>query len=183
MLESLATDKDVQDVIILYHEFFHNPQNTASDVPILERHQPPKNPFGIPVDGADTGAEYEAKMSSEELGLSLGFIDEVPLLFNLFRHKDGLTSWTTPEAFTIQGKKLPSHLERLNLHWHQLAGVHAIVRMCFTPTPEPNHCAGVLVADEVGLGKTYQSATVIAFLADTFIRQSEDLEIPPLLGQ
>jgi SNF2 family DNA or RNA helicase len=185
MLQSLATDKDVEDVITLFHEFFDsNPQDTPTDVPILQRHQPPANPFGLPVDGADTGAEFEAKMSTTALGLSLGFIDDIPILFNVYRHKDGITSWQAADAFKVaEGQELPKHLERLQLHWHQLAGVHAIIRMCFTPKPDENHCAGVLVADEVGLGKTYQSATVIAFLAAGFLRQSERLEMPPLLSE
>lgn len=185
MLKALATEKNVQDVVLLYREHFDNPQNTAEDVPILQRHQPHKNPYSTPVDGADTGAEHEAKMTRIQLGSSLGFLTRRPLLFNVCRHKAGLTTWMSPDAFALTGeeKELPSHLESLRLHWHQLSGVHAIIRMIFTPEPERDHCTGVLVADEVGLGKTYQSATVIAFLADTYNRQRGGYAPPPLLGR
>lgn len=182
MLMSLATEKAVQDVILLYHEHFDNPSNVADDVPILEPQQALENPFGAPVDSADMGVEYEAKMTPAQLGANLGFINGLPLLFNRLRRTDGLTTWTSPEVFRYKGKA-PAEIENLELHWHQLAGVHAIIRMCFGEKPSSGHCIGVLVADEVGLGKTYQSATVIAFLADSVLRQKEGLNVPPLLSE
>ncbi|KAF8951749.1 P-loop containing nucleoside triphosphate hydrolase protein, partial [Flammula alnicola] len=180
MLRSLASEQAVQDIILLYREFFDNPLNAADDVPLVDRQKPIQIPFGDSVDGADTGAEYEAKIPPKALATNLGFVDRIPLLFNMHRRTDGLTPWSNPEAFQFQ-RDPPAELENLELHWHQLAGVHAIIRACFTPEPLDEHCAGVLVADEVGLGKTYQSATVIAFLADAVIRQVEELTVAPLL--
>ncbi|KAF8166505.1 hypothetical protein BJ912DRAFT_1067891 [Pholiota molesta] len=148
MLKSLATEKAVQDVILLYREHFDNPSNVADDMPILESPQTLKNLFGTPVDGADIGAEFEAQMSPDLLAASLGFIKRdgqpggLPLLFNESRRTDGLTAWSNPEAFKYKGDKAPIELEPLALHWHQLAGVHAIIRTCFTKTADPSIVQG-----------------------------------------
>lgn len=78
-------------------------------------------------------------------------------------------------------------MERLYLHWHQLCGVHAVVRINFTETPAPNRCCGVLIADDVGLGKTFQAAATIAFLSELYMRQmlrrSKSVPLPPIIGK
>ncbi|KAF9470636.1 hypothetical protein BDN70DRAFT_901952, partial [Pholiota conissans] len=183
MLKSLSTEEDVQDIISLYREHFDNPAISPDDIPLIDRDPIVKIPFGPPVEGADPGTEVEAKMSSKKLAISLGFLRRtpIPLLFNDIRHLDGLNYWTNAEAFVMEDRNhLPKSIVKLRLHWHQLAGVHAIIRACFTEEPDRDHCTGVLVADEVGLGKTYQAATVIAFLAEAAIRQ-DDLIVAPIL--
>jgi TATA-binding protein-associated factor len=77
-------------------------------------------------------------------------------------------------------------MEPLALHWHQLAGVHAIMRMNFTKNPvSSDHRCGMLIADEVGLGKTFQAATTIAFLSDLVmcqkLSQSQPVTFPPII--
>ena len=122
-------------------------------------------------------------MSPTQLAENLGLIDGVPLLFNNFRRVDGLNPWKSPEAFVENDENTPFLMD-LNLHWHQLVGVHAVIRKCFTKEPSPNFCTGVLISDEVGLGKTYQAATVIAFLADAALRQIATVQvIPPILRE
>ncbi|KAF9472810.1 hypothetical protein BDN70DRAFT_818120 [Pholiota conissans] len=183
MLRTLATEEAIQDVIALYHEFFNNPSNEIDDVPVIDR-QASKIPFGDLVDDADLGTEYEADKSRAELSSNLGFVQELPLLFNNYRHTAGVNRWVVPDIFTFDDPtNPPPEVRNLELHWHQLAGVHAILRACFTETPIPGHCTGMLIADEVGLGKTYQTATVIACLADAAIRKREHLRLPPLLGE
>lgn len=183
MLKALSTEAEVQDIISLYHERFDNPSNALDDAPLIDRDPVIRNPFGPAVEGADPGTEVEAKMSPAELSKSLGFVQGLPLLFNEIRHRDGLTMWTNPQAFMMEDRKNPpSSISRLRLQWLQLAGVHAIIRACFTAEPDRDHCTGMLVADEVGLGKTYQAATVIAFLAEAAIRQ-DNLKIAPILSK
>ncbi|KJA14356.1 hypothetical protein HYPSUDRAFT_208778 [Hypholoma sublateritium FD-334 SS-4] len=160
MLETLSTEEEVQDIISLYHERFDTPANAPDDVPLIDCDPIIQNPFGPPVEGADPGVEVEAKMSPAELSKNLGFVKGLPLLFNNIRHRDGLTMWTNPEAF--------------------LAGVHAIMRGCLTVEPNSDHCTGMLVADEVGLGKTYLAATAMAFLSEAAIQQ-DNLKIAPIL--
>lgn len=179
----LATDEDIDSVISLYHEYFDNPSNAIEDVPILET-TPLEISIGNESNAADVGADYEANKSPEQLATNLGFVENLPLLFNKYRHSAGLSCWTNPNVFnSVDPANLPSDIKRLQLHWHQLAGVHAILRACFTEQPLPDHCTGMLVADEVGLGKTYQSASVIACLADAVIRQTLSVKMAPLFGE
>lgn len=169
------------DIINLYLDFF---SNVSSDVgPIIDA---PRIfiPFGDPVDGADAGTEVEAKMSLDELAFNLGFKGGLPLLFNTHRHRGGSTPWAPepPNCFDLNGP-LHSDLDLIKLHWHQLAGVHAIIRKNFTSEPAKGRCTGILLADEVGLGKTFQAATVIAFMSDLVLRQSHNFPLPPMIGK
>jgi hypothetical protein len=172
-LSSLADEVDVTDVINLYHEFF----TTNQDMEAVLLEDQPLIKFGE-ADGADLGVESESGMSKDDLASNLGFLNGKLLLFNDYRHRAGLSSWTNPEAF-VDGS---TDLEPLNLFWHQLAGVHAIIRMNFHPTPSSTRVNGTLVADEVGLGKTFQAATVIVFLSDLVMRQSLGKNLPPIIS-
>ena len=68
-------------------------------------------------------------------------------------------------------------LEPLRLYWHQLLGVHVVVRMNFSPVLGSSRCNGALIADEVGLGKTFIASTVMVFLSDLFMRQDSNLPL------
>lgn len=178
-LSSLATDVDVTDVINLYHEFFTTNQEGEANTLIDEGQL--SITFGTAEKGADPGVEVESSMTRESLSSNLGFRDELPLLFNSIRHKGGLSPWTHAAAFGKSSGDDPD-LEPLSLFWHQLAGVHAIIRMNFHPAPDSSRCNGTLIADEVGLGKTFQAATVIVILADLVIRQTQKIPLPPLIS-
>ena len=183
MMKTLSSEEAVEDVIALYHERFNNPSNEPDDTPLIDRDPIIKDPFGPPVEGADPGTEIEASMTPAALSKNLGFVAGLPLLFNDIRHRDGLTMWSSEKSFVMEDRKHPpSHILRLKLNWHQLAGVHAIVRACFTAEPDRDHCTGMLIADEVGLGKTYLAATCIAFLSEAVIRQ-KNLKIAPILSE
>ncbi|KJA17089.1 hypothetical protein HYPSUDRAFT_206460 [Hypholoma sublateritium FD-334 SS-4] len=183
MIKSLATDDNVQAIMNMYREFFDNPETSGNDAPIIEYHQNVLGPLEQSANGGDTGVEYEARMSPTQLAENLGFIQGIPFSFNNHRRIDGLNPWTSPQAFVENEENIP-FLLNLDLHWHQLVGVHAIIRRCFSEKPSLNRCTGVLVSDEVGLGKTYQAATVVAFLADAAIRQIAIVQvIPPILRE
>jgi hypothetical protein len=66
-------------------------------------------------------------------------------------------------------------------HWHQLAGAHAIIRKVFASESNKDACTGMLIADDVGLGKTCLATLVIAFLADAVLCQRKKRPGPPLL--
>ncbi|KJA15384.1 hypothetical protein HYPSUDRAFT_207935 [Hypholoma sublateritium FD-334 SS-4] len=183
MIKSLATDDNVQAIMNMYREFFDNPQNSQNDNPVIEYHRNELGPLEQSLNGGDTGVEYEARMSPTQLAENLGFFQDIPLLFNNHRRMDGLNPWTSPAAFVENAQNIP-FLVNLDFHWHQLAGVHAVIRICFAEKPSPNLCTGVLISDEVGLGKTYQAATVIAFLADAAMRQKATVHVmPPILRE
>jgi hypothetical protein len=109
--------------------------------------------------------------------------DGLPLLFNRYRHRAGLSAWDVANAdlFKPAQAKANPQMDPIVLHAHQLAGVHAAMRMNFKPIPVSCTCHGCLVADEVGLGKTYQSCTCIAMLTDIVTRQEIGAPLPPII--
>lgn len=172
-LSSLAKQEDVTDVINLYHEFFTTNQDEEVNSIVFQDRPPIK--FGT-AKGADPGVESESTLSEDILAKNLGFTNGKPLLFNDSRHRAGLSLWTNPEAFENS-----TDVEPLKLFWHQLAGVHSIIRMNFHSTPSHTRVNGTLVADEVGLGKTFQAATVVVFLSNLVSLQDLNYPLPPII--
>jgi len=178
-LHSLATEEDVADVINLYIEFFTEDPSNTEEVALHSQNPNLGLTFGQPLDGADPGVEVESSMSPEVLSKNLGFVNGTPILFNSHRHRNGLNAWNTDEPPTAESNE---EMVPFSLRWHQIAGVHAIIRTNFTPEAEPGRCCGMLIADEVGLGKTFQAVTTIAFLSDLIIRAERNAPIPPIIG-
>lgn len=178
-LSSLATETDVTDVIGLYHEFFS--ANQDGEANSLANEDEVSIRFGTGEKGEDPGVEYESSMDPEALAFNLGFNNKLPLLFNSLRHKGGMSPWSDPSIFDSNTSD-QRDLEPLKLFWHQLAGIHAIIRMNFHSQPSPSSYNGTLIADEVGLGKTFQAITVLVFLADLVMRQDQKLPLPPIIS-
>lgn len=131
--------------------------------------------------------EVESQMSPNDLAFRLGYSkDSLPaVVFNRLRHRHGLTSWSTETCgrFILNDvNKADPDMLPLRLHSHQLAGVHSILRNTFTKDPTDEK-RGMLIADEVGLGKTFQSITTLATLSDIRFRQMGNRPLPPLIGQ
>jgi len=55
---------------------------------------------------------------------------------------------------------IPSHLSILKLHWYQVAGIHSILWSIFSTDQNHPQVSGILVGDEVELGKTAQTIGV-----------------------
>jgi TATA-binding protein-associated factor len=179
-LKKLATAEDVSNVLNLYHEYF-NQEDEEEDEPPISDVLPTQKLLND--SGGDLGMEVEASMSSVSLALSLGFKTGRPPLFNTFRDRSGITPWDDPSLFVIpESDPLPSNLSKLFPLWHQLAGGHSMVRSVFTPDKTALDTIGVLVADEVGLGKTAQSLLFIAFLNNAIWLRATDRKPPRLLS-
>ncbi|KAF8057085.1 P-loop containing nucleoside triphosphate hydrolase protein, partial [Lyophyllum atratum] len=173
MLKSLASEEDVADIISLYNDFFKN-RSLEDSVPIHEQQPTIDIGFAECKDGSpDPGVEVEYNMSPEALSRALGFVNGLPFLFNTHRHTGGLSSWDPADAHLFDASKVASNLEMeaITLHWHQLCGAHSMTRVNFTEKPAPGRCCGVLVADDVGLGKTFQQAVMIAVLTQLAMRR------------
>jgi len=179
-LQLLAKEQDIAEIFNLYNDFFVNSVDDGHvgeiiDVePVLDIH------FG---DNGDSGVEVEATMKYRQLTRDLGFKNELPILFNALRHTQGLNPWRQESQHLFKEtdpKKQDSCILPLSLHWHQVAGVHAIIRKLFSAQPTKD-VLGVLLADEVGLGKTFQIATVIAFLMELVQRQQQNAPLPPII--
>ncbi|KAF5344438.1 hypothetical protein D9756_011277, partial [Leucocoprinus leucothites] len=174
-LKSLATEEDVTELLHVYHEYFEAHAEDEEEQPIsdaLEENRSLNDCAG------DLGMEIEGKKSFVALCKALGFRTGIPVQFNNHRHRAGVSPWDDEKLFKIE----PAFLSRLSLHWHQLAGVHSIARSIFTEEKAINHTLGVLVGDEVGLGKTAQAITFIAFLNQLIFLQQQNATFPPILA-
>ncbi|KAM6490053.1 P-loop containing nucleoside triphosphate hydrolase protein [Amanita muscaria] len=121
------------------------------------------------------GMEKEAHLSPDALGKALSFVDRLPHQFNKHRHATGLNAWDQPRAFQINKGDQCTELTLLSLHWHQLAGIHSAARSFFVSDPVASP-RGLLIADEVGLGKTALSIAIMAFLNQ--VKTLQDRENP-----
>jgi SNF2-related domain len=170
----LSIDTSAEEIEDLFHEYdaFYG---LESDQPLeLTIHEPA--PFTIvdPNLGCDPGVDQEVGLLREELCELLAFADGVPFLFNNYRDADGRNGWH-PEFET-----LPT-LKRFSLLHHQLVGVAAIIRHVFSTSK--SSCHGVLLADDVGIGKTIQSLAMIAFMAELTVKRDRGLSVPPILSK
>lgn len=163
----------------MYQEFFTG-DNFQDSVNLNEQHSAISFQFGE----VDPSADMESKLSPEALASNLGFLDGLPFLFARHRHRGGITSWDSGKGHLFEAAKADENpdMNRNALHWHQLYGVHKQVRLFFTPEPQAARPCGILVADEVGLGKTYQAIAMIAFLTDLVMRQKVGGKMPPIIG-
>jgi hypothetical protein len=180
MLNSLTSQEDIVDVLNLYNECFNR---SAGDSSQLEAQVATISfKFGTPSDGADPGVEVESTMAPILLSQNLGFVNNLPILFNAYKHNGGVTPWDDPIAFQNPGLlKTNEEFTPNQLRWHQLAGVHAVLRRLLSQEPSRTPC-GMLVADEVGLGKTIQSLAILAWLTECAGRQSKKgSSLPPIL--
>ncbi|KAJ7829473.1 hypothetical protein B0H14DRAFT_3873001 [Mycena olivaceomarginata] len=133
--------------------------------------------------GTDLGVEEEKDLSSETLCEMLGWNHEtgIPAAFSPYIPCDP----TLPSG--ASGGK-----EQTTLHWHQKAGVLAMLRKASQPPKNPRdrlpanaspidktiacralkkgwaNSPGVLVADDVGTGKTLQMLALVATLIQLF---------------
>ncbi|THU88715.1 hypothetical protein K435DRAFT_305531 [Dendrothele bispora CBS 962.96] len=172
----LANDADIAYLRNLYMQYFESDDDDSSQPPITESHEP-EIPLEDILDG-DLGMEEEAKMDPATLSQSLGFKNHLPYQFNSLRHCAGATPWDSPDIFERPDS---NDLTPLRLHWHQEAGVHSILRSVFAETPQTPKCTGMLIADEVGLGKTALCLSTIAALNQLLRLQEMSQPLPPVL--
>ena len=181
MLHSLASTEDVADIINVYYEYFDNEDHDLDVTPAAE--EAFLHPL-LPDSQIDFSMENEASMSCSALLSALGLKEGRFPLFNSFRYLSGTTTpWDNQSVFNVSKNEIPSYLSVLGLHWHQLAGIHSIVCTIFTAIEDSSHPCGVLIGDEVGLGKTAQAIGVIAFLNMVIFLQSEQKPLPPVLSE
>lgn len=180
-LKDLATEEDVTDILHFYHEYFDQSTELEEEAPISDALP---NNQELNDCGGDFGMEEESKMTSVSLALALGYRTGVPPSFNIVRDRSGLTPWDDPKPFSsVNLDALPDNLTRLLLHWHQLAGNHSILRSVLSKVPEPFRTPGVLVADEVGLGKTAQAVAVISFFIQGIFLQQTKRKLPKIMRE
>ncbi|TFK17447.1 hypothetical protein FA15DRAFT_605046 [Coprinopsis marcescibilis] len=117
------------------------------------------------------GVDIESTLDSETLANRLGFPDGRPFFFNDKRHKGELTPWNV--EFDKLVVSHPDLFQPFCLHWHQLCGAHAIINNALSRK-------NTLLGDGVGVGKTVQAASVMAFFSDLSHRQEIGKPLPTI---
>lgn len=161
-LTRLASEDDIADAYRLYQGSVEN--IAPIDESFIDRLGNERNEEEVKlfwsVSNA-TGVDEESKMSLEELAAQLDLGPEYTIpLWNKEEHSGGLNYWDDSKVI----EERPS-TERLPLRprWHQLVGVFGALKRAFSGQP-------LLLADEVGLGKTAQVMAIVALL--THYRES-----------
>jgi len=151
-LENFATIKDVTSLYQTYDEYFDGGLDDKVEAPILEVVD-----FGSTMKtiDCDFGMEMKASMSWEMLDQHLGLQKGVFPSFNFHRHRSGISPWDDEKLFMLSADdSIPSYLSILKLHWHQVTGIYSILQSIFSTDQSHPQVSGILVGDEVRLGKT-----------------------------
>lgn len=113
----------------------------------------------------DLGVDKWAGTTPERLMTALGFLNGRPALFAPWKSKSGDHDAKSVEDIPADDR------EPLGLLWHQAVADAAMTECFWTETPIPGGSSGVLLADNVGLGKTVEIMGLIAMIVQT--RKSE----------
>lgn len=116
----------------------------------------------------DLGVQKWALVPEEALMTYLGFLEGRPALFAEWRSKRGGdgSNWKTIKDIPVGDR------EAIVLLWHQAVAVAALTEAFWTEHAVDEGVPGVLLADNVGLGKTVELMGLIAMIIQT--RMGED---------
>ncbi|KAM6491331.1 P-loop containing nucleoside triphosphate hydrolase protein [Amanita muscaria] len=165
----LADKESVRQIINLYLDFFqrddgelHLEGETAGQLWLEACDQ-----------SGDLGVHDMSKKSEAELSTLLSFPNGRPLAWNNFSAEGkASTAWEETDADMIKRYEEGGSpdMKPLYLLWHQLVGVASMAEKTWRANNAETPF-GILLADEVGVGKTAQVMAFIAFLQ--FVQQSE----------
>ena len=135
-------------------------------------------------DSGDLGVREMSKKSETELSTLLSFPNGRPLAWNNFSATDkSSTAWEETDSEMLKKYEVGGPgMGELHLLWHQLVGVASMAEKTWRENNSETSF-GILLADEVGVGKTAQVMAFIAFLQ--FVQQSEvkGSSRPTILGK
>jgi SNF2 family DNA or RNA helicase len=180
-VRALATKKDLEELGLIYREYFGGNEQ--------DQDCPPEE-VSLPLEltdatSDDVGMDMEMSMAPGLLAYRLSLRHEtmLPYQFISTRCKKGYNPWDRPELFQPESLELNPDLSELRLHWHQLAGLHSLARTVFSEEPKSGQCAGILLGDEVGLGKTAQALASIGWINQVILMQERKMGLPPVIGE
>ncbi|KAM6488891.1 P-loop containing nucleoside triphosphate hydrolase protein [Amanita muscaria] len=157
----LANKEAVQQIVNMYLDFFHREDGELNldEGSIGELWNDACN------DSGDMGVERMQTKTQEELCNLLSFQQGRPINWNSFRSvSNSRTAWEeTDEVARAKFETGGDGMQELSLLWHQLVGVASLAVKAWGT--DPRHAPfGILLADEVGVGKTAQVMAFIALL-------------------
>ncbi|OJA20020.1 hypothetical protein AZE42_13280 [Rhizopogon vesiculosus] len=155
---SLAAAGDIDEIWALYVQLFELTATESEEMLLDLEGESGREEW----DGnEDLGVGTFAKTTDEALNGMLNFHSGRPTLFARFRSRSGKSSWDDEASAGF--KEGNADMQELSLLWHQRVGVAAIVEKIWLPEAKPEGVAGMLIADEVGVGKTGLTMGTIAF--------------------
>lgn len=118
--------------------------------------------------GADLGVQKWARTPNDVLMTHLGFLGGRPALFAAWRSRRGGdgSNWKSLDDIPHADR------EAITLLWHQAGAVAALSELFWTEKVVDGGVPGVLLADNVGLGKTVELMGLIAMIVQT--KMAED---------
>jgi hypothetical protein len=137
----------------------------------------------------DMGVEAYSGQPPDVIRAQLGWVNgrDAPT-FQPFRHPDlarnKTTAWSHPAEFAVLDS-LPdpsiSEFVPQRAKWVQLAGIASAIKLLFTSSTglAPR---GILIADEVGVGKTLHALGIIAFINQIVQGRAANIHDPPILS-
>ncbi|KAG2108191.1 uncharacterized protein F5147DRAFT_652914 [Suillus discolor] len=149
-IASLAAAGDVEEIWALYLQLFETELGQL-EVPHVEDDEDPSGWEDWENSSEDLGVDGWREMDNGTLNHLLQFPGGKPMLFTEFRSKSGLCAW---EDMSKKFVKENNDMEQLSLLWHQCVGVAAIVDKIWLSNETEGDIPGILITDEVGVGKT-----------------------------
>jgi TATA-binding protein-associated factor len=176
----LANKEAVQQIVNMYLDFFHREDGELNldEGSIVELWNEACN------DSGDMGVERMQTKTEEELCNLLSFHNGRPINWNSFRSvTNSATAWEElDEVARAKFETGGDDMQELSLLWHQLVGVASLaVKAWGTDTRHAPF--GILLADEVGVGKTAQVMAFIALLQLVNQCEVNGQSRPPILGE
>lgn len=170
-----ATEDEIQAVLAHYFDVFHS---DPVDPQVVQ---------GLPqLTGDDKYLREFNALNEEQLCELLGIpcSGSVPF-FNKHLSLDGRTPMGDPEFFAGMGgvpdDQLPEGVVPCRLRWAQLVGIAGMIKM-FTEDDDAAARKSMLLADEVGLGKTGIVMGMIAIFIHARKRLEKGLQLPPIFS-
>lgn len=162
---ALAAAGDIDEIWALYVQLFEVVPGEAL-VPQMDLDD--RNPSGQDdwQRSDDLGVEGFSNMDDAQLNHLLQFPGGRPALFAEFRSQGGKCAWD--KAVSSDFIKGNADMQPLSLLWHQRVGVAALADKMWLKKQNSGGVPGVLVADEVGVGKTALMMGAIAMIIDAY---------------
>ncbi|KAG2116291.1 hypothetical protein DEU56DRAFT_919270 [Suillus clintonianus] len=162
---SLVAAGDVEEIWALYVQMFETEPGQL-EAPQDEEDIEDSGKAAWNDASEDLGVDGWREMDNDKLNHLLQFPGGKPVLFAEFHSKTGLCAWDA--ASTSKFVEGNEDMEPLALLWHQRVGVAAMVDKIWSASKSDEEVPGMLIADEVGVGKTALTMGFIAFVIDAF---------------
>ncbi|KAJ8586214.1 hypothetical protein M405DRAFT_864785 [Rhizopogon salebrosus TDB-379] len=162
---TLAAAGDVDEIWALYTQYFtiEPTPHEALSIDVGDGDELGRDQWD---DSDDQGVQLFRHLDDDALNRLLRFPEGRPTLFAEYRSKTGKCSWDADAAPRfVKGN---DDMQPLALLWHQRVGIASIVDKVWLPQATSLDLPGILIADDVGVGKTGLAMGILAFIMDAY---------------